>query len=53
MRLPLTGVRLGNGDICLIDEDEGGRSRDVTVGASETWKLEDDDRLNDQAGTDK
>ena len=54
MRLPLTGIRPGNWDIRLVDEDEDVCVlEDVTVGESETWKIDDDDLLNCQAGTDE
>ncbi|MDZ4336357.1 MAG: hypothetical protein U1A62_22055 [Pseudomonas sp.] len=54
MTLSLTGVTPGEWDIRLVDEDEDVCVlQGVTVSASETWLIEDDDLVDCQAATEE
>lgn len=54
MTLSLTGVSPGEWDIRLVDEDaDVCVLQGVTVSASETWLIEDDDLLDCQSGTEE
>jgi hypothetical protein len=54
MTLSLTGVSPGEWDIRLVDEDEDVCVlQGVTVGASETWLIEDDDLVDCQAASEE
>ena len=54
MTLSLTGVSPGEWDIRLVDEDaDVCVLQGVTVSASETWLIEDDDLLGCQSDTEE
>ncbi|MES2820010.1 MAG: hypothetical protein V4812_13595 [Pseudomonadota bacterium] len=52
MTLTLTGVTAGKWDVRLVDEDQDVCVvQEVTIKASETWKVTDEDLLGCQAAT--